>query len=71
MGKFIGGLIVLIFALAIIVGLFGLVGWGVAALLNFILPEFGLQVSLTLWHGVAILVVLSILGGALGLKSRS
>lgn len=69
MGKFLAvGLLILV-GLAFVLGIYAGLAWLLVALLNFVLPAFGLQVSLNIWHGLAILILLSIIGGALG-RSR-
>ena len=70
LGLILAGLVIVTLVLGIVVGIYAGFGWLLAALLNFVLPAFGVQAQLTLWHGIAILLLISIFSAWFGHRSH-
>lgn len=63
-------IVTLLVAALIIAAIFGAVVWLFMILWNAVMPLFGI-ITLTYWQSLALLVMLNVVGSALGLRYRA
>ena len=66
-GLVLGVIIAVIAMLAFVIGVSGLIYWGIGA---FVVWAFGINFIWTFWHGVAIAILASIFTGSLTVKVK-